>query len=162
MSVTKFKIGDKVKIKEGCFPSGENEEFYTIKCIKSDGKSYFILDNIKGQKIAGLPCDCGRHNWVIYEDNVMELASNYACLTLGKITNIKKIKNNMFETFKGLFVKEPVKSYRNLGITDNNDKPTSEGIDLVVSWFLSDPDLSKKFIETVVTPLNEEFNKMKK
>lgn len=140
--MNEIKVGDEVYLnRNGLIGSTEHEGKYKVSCLK-DGDIYlFDKGDSRGSGGHIYGCGCGGgHKWVVNNKNY----------SLVKSSNTK----NMFNKFKNLFITEPVKSYRSLGITDGNDKPTQEGIELFVSWALNNPTINEKFIADVVTPLN--------
>jgi hypothetical protein len=95
-----FNIGDKVKIKDnyvdknGLYPDGE-ENIFTIKCFHRLGINeyrYFLHDNGDGKK-SGSVCNCGKHNWVVYE-NILELVESVDSVKSVESTESIEVNNN--------------------------------------------------------------------
>jgi len=63
-----------------------------------------------------------------------------------------KTSTNLVENFKNLFVKEPQKTFRSLGITDNNDILTDEGQKIFLSYLLHNKfseDFKKEIVDLI-------------
>lgn len=63
---------------------------------------------------------------------------------------------NIISAFKNLTVGEPQKTFRELGITDENDLVTSDGSRIFLSWMLADKDMAAKFKKEVADGLKQE------
>lgn len=159
--MSKFKVGDRVLITSwgDTYTSVQDAGMLGLKNFFPDlcGKNY--RESRKGLKgtIVGI-CGLEKKYGIRLTDGTEHVFG-----TLGYELDYTENNNktDMFNTFKNLFVTEPKKSYRSLGITDENDKPTQDGIDLFVSWSLNNPDISAKFVADVVTPLNAAFEEAK-
>ena len=146
--MSKFKVGDRVK----CVAPIDKVFYETV------GKTGTVIEISKVSDHVAVefdePCDghsCGglgkdKHCfWARPQD--LEIITR---------TVINKInKTNMYQSFKNLFIKEPQKSYRAVGLTNDNDEPTQDGIKVVVSYLLNNSDFNEKFIADVVEPLKK-------
>lgn len=124
--MSKFKIGDKVRIKEnhtGKYGIGGE---YTITVVMSNGQYY------DGEKGYGL----GK-----FSDYDIELIES----------NNKINMSNIKEKFALMFKNDPEKSFRLSGITNGDDLLTDDGRNIFLSWLLRQN--GKKFKEEVVDEL---------
>ncbi len=110
----KFNVGDKVKcISEPCYSFGYQNVgvIVTVSNITGEGK----ITEIEEWK---------HHGWC-YENEWFELLSNK-----------NNIMANLKEKFVGIFISEPNKTFRKVGITNGDNMLTSEGQEVFISWLL--------------------------
>lgn len=121
--MSKFKVGDKVRYKEGLthLKPGplEMDHVYTIRAF--DGKKFYLLPKDNPWGISG--SNFKDFTWEVEEHQLQLISTN--------ITNM-----SISEKFLLAFKAEPEKSFRKAGITNGDDFLTDEGQKIFLSWLL--------------------------
>ncbi len=137
--MAKFKVGDKVKRIKGLHIGMIPGDIGTITRINSCGglelEEYIASSNDKG----------------IHHENNFELLSTTNTTTIMSLN--AKIKESK--------MKEPIKSFVKLNVTDDQGKLTSEGREAFVDWLFANPQNQADFKKEIVDPIikAEENNK---
>lgn len=123
-ALTKLKEGDEVEIiqqessittLQGIVGEITPERFYLWQNEK-DGRTGYKNPESRGKK----------YSWSVYKDDA-EI----------HLINSKSIIMSLVKKFSDLFVQEPKKSFRNVGVTDSSDMLTEDGQKVFLSWLLS-------------------------
>ena len=71
----------------------------------------------------------------------------------------KKKTMNMVQRFKKLIEKEPTKTFRKLGMIDNEGQIYDEDVVDFARWMMTDTEMGTKYMEEILTPVLEDKEK---
>lgn len=128
-----FKIGDRVQISCTKYNPELDGSIAVVSNIRDDG--FYIRVNWETGPNKGLKNDGD------YESKNFILIVPFTYMS----------SNSLTEKFQSLFVKEPEKSFRKLGITNDKSELTKEGQDLFLAWLFKSSQT--EFKKEVVDPL---------
>jgi hypothetical protein len=134
--MSKFKVGDIVKNNgSGVACSSVLPDDGTVLTVVNDGGTLQVKRN-------GSNCSC-QSGWELVSSN-----NNF-------------MVEGLIAAFKGLTVGEPQKSFRKLGITDEQDLMTTDGSRIFLSWLLTRyaDDFSKEVVDGLKKQDEEEKKK---
>lgn len=130
--MSKFKVGDIVKLKFGGREIGN--AFFVEPMREYLGQETIIVSVNK----EGHYCVVSGNDWNWDEAHL-------------EIIKSSKSNMNIINKFSQLFLKEPQKSFRKAGITDDTDMLTEDGQKVFLTWLLKQNE--EKFNTEVVQPL---------
>lgn len=164
-----FKIGDKVKINKKvllneCDEAGGFIGYHGgfIKCIKESSSD--ITGKIVSLELGNETNSIGvefdyKFPFVVYNnikkvfpDNKGQFCRPEHLIKIEDNNFNNGVSMNLVENFKSLFVKEPQKSFRKLGITDNSDILTEDGKTLFLTWLFNkhSDDFKKEVVDVLL------------
>lgn len=137
--MSKFKVGDRVKILTGC-----------SLCVAGEIAVIHDTDRNGNNKEAGPWAWGADPSSCCHCENNWELIKN--------ITPVgKNIMSNLTEKFVLALTPEPQKSYRKAGITNGDDVLTDEGVKVFLTWLLAKhPDFKTEVVEPILKEMAEE------
>lgn len=145
-----FKVGDRVKVKSGrqndvtFLGDGRKNEYGVVIVGDKYSTNYGIRFDEPNYAYHSLDGKCEpNHGYFVREELLV-------------LINEKNSMENLISAFRNLAVGEPQKSFRKLGITDDNDLITQDGVQVFLSWLLTDKEISDRFKKEVVDGLIKE------